>query len=200
MEKLKIFCGDDDFRPLFHELHQYKQYVLATDAYCIALTEGKLEPDSEKEKLPEHFHTVIDNFFMIDYKYFHSLNQKEFNKYLAQYPHVPIYEDCEQCKGYGEVDCHCCDYTNECRECGGSGHGESTGVGMSPESSFQLLSDRYINPFFVSKALELNEEIKIYLPDEDVKSFKIEAGKYTLFIMALRGPLMYNVKLDLSCN
>ena len=76
---------------------------------------------------------------------------------VSRIPLAPIYDNCKQCEGEGVIVCHCCDYENECKDCGGTGNGKKIGEELDERYDIQFTPGGYISPKYVQKLVSICE-------------------------------------------
>lgn len=90
------------------------------------------------------------------------------------------YKDCDQCDGYGTVECDCCGHENECEECNGEGTvvcgKEETGYYKFPLGQYILIGDNHFSLSESSELLEYMElvevdELDVYVTNDGMKAF-----------------------------
>lgn len=120
-EIIKKFCGDDDLRPNMMLPIIDGDNIVATNAHVIIsapksyfnklYAENGLFPDYKKV-IPDHFKGAL--LAVID-----TIKIAEIIKPIAN---IPVYEDCDNCKGKGDIYCNACRHSHECESCDGTGY------------------------------------------------------------------------------
>jgi len=95
-------------------------------------------------------------------------------------PKTPDHDDCEQCDGWGKINCSCCDSEIECKECSGSGEGELNGE-FYYDSEYALKFDEsYISTDSVGKLVDVFINLDL-MSDQEITLISSEKDKPLIF-------------------
>jgi hypothetical protein len=90
------------------------------------------------------------------------------------------YRDCDECEGFGTVECNCCGHETSCDECDGEGTvecgQEETGYYKFPQGHYIKIGDNHFSLNEFSEVLEYFDlvgvkELDVYVDNDSLKSF-----------------------------
>lgn len=186
------FLSKDDYRPAMGEVRLVDKYVYATDAHILIRVNSDL--------VPSDFYKVESEYKYVDVKSAvdrHSVPDHEFELSVSsvidiydKMPRVKVYDDCDQCDGYGEIECDHCHHCEKCEECNGTGNGVNV-VGEKIDRFghvFQMANSQYDpnNLIKAFKAFQLigEETIQVGI-DEKKKSAILHTDDVLILVMGL---------------
>jgi len=123
---LKQFTASDyDYRPAMCIPHTFNDYTYASDGHSMMKSPALRTKVYTKlnDKAP-NFETFSEsNELILKSENYFILKKSDFLEQMAEISISYSYHQitCKECEGKGEKRCNCCDNTNECKYCKGSG-------------------------------------------------------------------------------
>ena len=124
-----LFCGTDPLRESLLEPFFDQGFVCATNAYVAIRLNHKLVQNATYRNKPDVTPNMAEVFKTKVEETTHSVTYDAAHELIKKLPHDLLYDDCQQCKGKGEIKCDCCNQYSHCAECDGSGDGTDV-IGM----------------------------------------------------------------------
>lgn len=94
---------------------------------------------------------------------------------LSNVPKVQEHDDCQQCDGWGKIECPCCDSETTCKECDGTGEGDPISGQYTYNYEHYLQLD---NSYFIVGNIEDLINMLIGLEFKPEQTIKLVASDY----------------------
>jgi len=140
---IRMFHAMNNLRPALSGVSLENGFLYSTDAHILAKISADkcVKKYEHRQNYPDADKVISDHVsaekktFSVD-KLFHELMQIE----VCFKPNMIT---CPNCKGEGDVECDCCNYTNECKDCKGSGEVSGPDLILSGESFCKIFKRKY---------------------------------------------------------
>jgi hypothetical protein len=183
---IRMFVGNDKFRPALSFVSSNDGYLYASDARIVAKIKEEL--CILKYKPIEGFpncESVIKQHVSFEVKTISV--EKLFNELMKiECCFKPKMIECDECNGEGTCTCYHCNSKYNCKECDGLGEKESQEMELSGEYDCMLFGRRFALKYLdliIRTAVFTNvEEIKISNPEDSSGSI-LTVGDFEILLM-----------------
>lgn len=170
---LKMFVGDNDARPALMFPGTIKDMVYASDANVVirfpadlCLQKYTTEDFPNAQKIYEDFQVESETES--------SAIELLEALYECQFIYEKKFVECDVCDGTGEIECHCCNNSSDCKNCDGEGEEMMEANFSKPQLAGEYV--RFIGYLFNPRFLYMVVQSSLILGEEKYSIKKSKTG------------------------